>query len=258
MNLEYLKNKTVIITGGARGIGREIALKFADYGCQLAILDIEDDAGQETVAELNEKVPAVYIHCDISSVKEIEASFAKTIEHYGCVHILINNAAIPVRDSLADITEEKWERFTNINMKSVFFFSKIFAEQVKEKRLDYSRIINISSLRAFVTDERHAGYSITKAAVNKITEMFAVTYGKYGLTANAVALGFIITPMTAHYFETPGMEETIKNMSPRGRAITPAEVASTVLFLSSPGAAAINGQTIRIDGGGVCHEGLFA
>lgn len=259
MERDFLRGKNAIVTGGARGIGKEVAMRLAKQGCRLAILDIENEVGQETARELSEFTDAVFYYCDVSVVEKIKEVFCQVVERFGQVDILINNAGIAIRDYISDITEAKWNRFNDINVKSVFFLSQIFAEQVREKGLSYSRIVNMSSIRTILTDDYHAGYCITKTAVNKITQTFAVSYGKYGLTSNAVALGFVTTPMTEHYFkDDPNFAETLRKHSPLGRAITTTEVAATVEFLLSQGAAAVNGQIIAIDGGGTCSEGNYA
>lgn len=258
MNLKFLKGKTAIITGGSGGIGQEIAFQFAECGCKLAILDVDDENGNKLTNQLSDKTEVLYIHCNIASLKEIQNAFKQVTDHFGDIHILINNAGVPVRDYIENITEEKWDLFNAINMKSVFFLSQLFAEQVKERKISDSRIVNLSSIRAHLTDDYHAGYCITKAAVNKITQTFAVSYGKYGLTSNAVALGFVATPMTEHYFKDPKISEILKRQSPLGRAVTTQEVASTILFLVSKRAAAINGQIITIDGGGMSGEGHYS
>lgn len=253
-----LKDKVAIVTGGARGIGKGTAKTLAECGCKIAILDIEDAAGKETVQELSLITDSIYVHCDISVVANIKESFQKVLDHFGLVHILINNAAIPVRNFIKDIDEAKWDTYNDINTKSVFFFSQIFAEQVKEKNPGYGRIINLSSIRAAITDNFHAGYCITKSAVNSITKTFAVSYGPYGITTNAVALGFVATPMTAHYFDDPGAQAMIKKLSPIGRAVEIEDVANTIAFLVSENAGAISGQILTLDGGGTCSDGMYA
>jgi NAD(P)-dependent dehydrogenase (short-subunit alcohol dehydrogenase family) len=252
-----LEGKVAIVTGGSRGIGKDVAGTLGKHGCKIAVLDIEDEIGVETVKQLNEVAEAVYFHCDISNVDEIKGAFQKVVEHFGCVDILINNAGIPIRDYIKDIDESKWDKFNSINVKSVFFFSQIVAEHIKERNTGYGRIVNLSSIRAKGIDTYHAGYCITKSAVNTITKTFAVSYGKYGITSNAVALGFVLTPMTAHYLEDKNFIEMIEKSSPIGRAIETWEVADTIAFFTSKSAGAISGQVLMIDGGGVCAEGIY-
>ena len=248
--MKLLEGKTAIVTGGARGIGKAIVTCLAENGAKAAVLDIEDEAGAETVKELNEITDAIYVHCDVSKVPEIKASFEKCVEHFGGVDIMINNAGIPVRYHLSEFTEEIFDFVVAVNMKSTFFFSQLLAEHVKERGTGYGRIVNLASIRAKMFDYKHSGYSITKEGVVSVTKCFAVGYGKYGITSNAIGPAMVITPMTAHYLDDPGAVEKINAISPIGRAILPEEIANLALFFARPDSGAINGQIVYADGGG--------
>lgn len=244
-----LMGKVAIVTGGSQGIGEGIATALANSGCKVAILDISDARGEQVAERLREVADTMYVHCDVAAVGDIERAFGQVVDAFGGVDILVNNAGVPVRDYIADITEEKWEWFNAVNEKSVFFFSKIVAEHIRERGSSFGRIVNLGSVRSERYDTFHSGYSISKAAVNAITKSFAVAYGRYGITSNAVALGFVMTPMTEHYRGDPAAMEELKNLSPIQRAVEVHEVADTVAFLASVSAGAINGQVLNVDGG---------
>lgn len=252
-----LEKTVAIITGGASGIGKAIAETLAKQQCKITILDIDDEKGAATKEELNKISETEYYHCDVSSIDEITKTFNKVVERFGYADVLVNNAGIPIRDYIEDINEEKWDLFTSINMKSVFFFSQIFAEHIKKRNSGYGRIVNLTSVRSKLFDDYHSGYSITKEAVNSITKCFAVNYGKFGLTANSVGPAFVLTAMTEHYKQDPSAADMIKTISPIQRAVEASEIADLVAFLASKKAGAINGQAILVDGGGTCIPGLY-
>ena len=252
------EGKTAIISGGANGIGRTLVEAFAKNKCNVAMLDIDDAAGKRAEHEVSKFGISRFYHCDVSSIEQINSTFRKIVIDFGGVDILVNNAGVSVRELIEDIDEETWDHFTAVNEKSVFFFSKLFAEHIRERSSGYGRIINMSSIRAKVADATHSGYTITKAAGNAITKCFAVNYGKYGVTANAIAPAFVLTPMTEHYMSDPQAKDIIKTVSPIGRGVDPREIAELALFMASPWAEAMNGQVILMDGGGFCLPGVFA
>ena len=253
------ENAKVVITGGANGIGKTLALGFAKRGSDVAIIDIHGDEAEAVAKEIRGMGRKSFaMQADVSVLDECKAILDKTMAEFGRCDVLVNNAGVSVRELIEDIDEETWDHFTAVNEKSVFFFSKLFAEHIRERSSGYGRIINMSSIRAKVADATHSGYTITKAAVNAITKCFAVNYGKYGVTANAIAPAFVLTPMTEHYMSDPQAKDIIKTVSPIGRGVDPREIAELALFMASPWAEAMNGQVILMDGGGFCLPGVFA
>jgi NAD(P)-dependent dehydrogenase (short-subunit alcohol dehydrogenase family) len=252
-----IENKVAIVLGGGGGIGSEIAHALAMQGCKIAVVDNNEVNGLAVSSEIAAISEAEFFKCDISKLSEIENSFQKILTRFGQADILVNAAGIPVREFIDEIDEEVWERFVSINIKSAFFFCKLFSEHVKGRKSAFGRIVNISSVRADSLDFNHTGYTISKSAVNTITKCFAVCYGENGITCNAIAPGFVETPMTEHYMEDESTASLIKSLSPLGRMVSISEVAALAVFLCSEQAAAINGQVIKIDGGGTSSSGVY-
>lgn len=247
------QNQIAIVTGGANGVGKQITRTLVECGCKVAIFDIKDEEGEMTAQEIGRGGKVVYFHCDVSSTDELKMAFTEAVAHFGKVDILVNNAGIPVRNYIEDITPELWDSINAINMKAVFFLSKLAAEHMRAYGNGRGRIVNISSIRSIVVDDFHPGYNITKAGVNAITRNFAVRYAKWGITTNALALGIVITPMTAHYLDEPENLKRLKS-NPMGRLFEASEVANVVAFLASDKASAVNGQIIGVDGGGALNR----
>lgn len=256
--MNNMNGKVVIVTGGAKGIGRTIAEEFAKQQCKVAILGRDTKAGAKAEEELAAYTTVKFYTCDVSEVAEIKETFERIVADFGGVDILVNNAGISIRDKIEEIDSERWDKYIAINTKSVFFFSQIFAEYVKANNRGYGRIINISSIRSKVIDTTHAGYTITKSAMNAITKCFAVSYGSCGITTNAIAPAFVLTPMTEHYLQDPRATEVIKTISPIGRGLDQTEIANAALFFASPTSGGVNGQILYLDGGGFSFTGVFA
>ncbi len=249
-----LQGKVAIVTGSADGIGKAVARNLAEQGCRLALVDIKDDEGQQAAKELNACGEAAYFHCDLTSMDELTQTFDAILARFGGVDILVNNAGIPVRGSIEEIEPDWWDKFNSINMKAVFFLSKLAAQNMRAK--GWGRIVNISSIRSVLVDNHHPGYNITKAGVNAITQNFAIRFARWGITANALLLGFVRSPMTEHYMSDPAAVDYIKRLNPQGRFIEKQDVADAVLFLVSDKAKAVNAQLITLDGGGTVTRDL--
>jgi 3-oxoacyl-[acyl-carrier protein] reductase len=256
--MKSLSGLTAIITGGASGIGKAIAAELGGAGCELAVIDINPENGTKAEQEFSKVVKCKFYRCNVGDIEEIKAVFEKILADYGKADILVNAAGIPVRDYIEDITPESWEKFMNINVRSVFFFSQIFAEAIRESGSCFGRIVNISSVRAEIFDDFHTGYSLSKAAIEALTKAFAVGYAEDGITANAIAPGFVVTEMTDHYnIGDAKIESIMKSLSPIHRNIKTCEIAAAGLFLASRESSAVNGQIIKVDGGGTCSPGMY-
>jgi NAD(P)-dependent dehydrogenase (short-subunit alcohol dehydrogenase family) len=242
-----LDNKVSLVTGGAGGIGREIALALAKEGSQVAIVDIKQKEGEEIVKQLNQFSKGYFIHSDISKVAHIEQVVQEVYDKFGALDILINNAGISIRTAVDEMTEEEWDRILTINLKSAYFFSKEAARLMKARRSGV--IINVSSIRAIIADKTHAGYAITKAGMIALTKSLAVSLAEFGIRANAVMPGYVLTPMTEHNLSNRQWLEWLREKVPMGRLIDMQEVADAVVFLASQKASGITGESIVIDGG---------
>lgn len=241
-----VKDKVVIITGGGSGIGRETGILFAKEGAKVVIADVNEKAGAETVELIkNAGGEAFFARLDVSNREQAKQVVKETIAKYGRLDVLINNAGI-IQDALVvKMTEEQWDKVIDINLKGPFNCIQAVAGQMISQGSGV--ILNISSIVALYGNVGQTNYAATKAGLVGMTKTLAKELGKKGIRVNAVAPGFIYTPMTEAMPEK--ILEMMKEKTPLKRLGTPADVASTLLFLASDEASFINGAVISVDGG---------
>ena len=242
-----LNNKVALITGGARGIGKAIAVKLASQGADIAILDAgSPEVSERTAQELRELgVRAYASQCDITDYDQVTAAVAQVKEALGGVDILVNNAGI-TRDKLAlRMSPEDFDAVLSVNLKGTFLMIKALYADFMKKRA--GRIVNIASISGLMGNAGQANYSASKAGVVGLTKTIARELASRGVTCNAVAPGFIETPMTAN-MNQDALEEACKSI-PLRRMGKPEDVANVVAFLASDDAAYITGSVVNVDGG---------
>ena len=242
-----LQGKVALVTGGARGIGKAIALKLASLGADVAILDAGDPALSEaTAGEVRALgVKAFAARCDITDFDQVTEAVAKVKEALGGVDILVNNAGI-TRDKLAlRMTPEDFDAVLSVNLKGTFLMIKALYADFMKKRA--GRIVNIASISGLMGNAGQANYSASKAGVVGLTKTIARELAGRNVTCNAVAPGFIETPMTAA-MNQDALQEACKAI-PLRRMGKPEDVAEAVAFLAGDGAAYITGSVINVDGG---------
>ena len=241
-----VKDKVTIITGSGSGIGRETAILFAQEGSKVVVADVNEKAGNEVVETIkNAGGEAFFAMLDVSNRPQTKQVVKDTIEKYGKVDVLINNAGI-IQDSLVvKMTEEQWDRVISINLKGPFNCIQAVVEHMINQGSGV--ILNISSIVALYGNVGQANYVATKSGLIGITKTLAKELGKKGIRVNAVAPGFIVTPMTQ------GMPEKILEMmtekTPLKRLGKPLDIANALLFLASEDANYINGVVLSVDGG---------
>lgn len=241
-----LKDKVTIITGGARGIGRETALLFAREGAKVVIGDFDEDAGRKTLDEiLALGADAFFCKVDVTDRMSVEEMVKKTRERFGRIDVLINNAGITADAFLTKMTDEQWERVIEVNLKGVFLCTRAVAPVMIEQGCGV--ILNASSVVGVYGNIGQTNYAATKAGVIGMTRSWAKELGRKGIRVNAVAPGFIMTEMTARVPEK--VLELMKERTPLGRLGRPEDVAAAYLFLASDEASFINGQVLGVDGG---------
>jgi 3-oxoacyl-[acyl-carrier protein] reductase len=239
--------RTVVVTGGTRGIGRAICLAFAGPGVSIYFnYSSASEAALETerlVADAGGYAKGMQVN--VSSEKEVEGFFEKIIEETGRIDVLVNNAGITRDGLLVRMKEKEWDDVLDVNLKGTFICTKIATKPMMKQR--YGRIINISSVVGISGNPGQANYVASKAGIIGFTKAVAKELSSRGITANAVAPGFIETDMTASLPEKA--KEAMINQIPLGRAGRPEDVAAAVLFLASDSAAYITGQVINVNGG---------
>jgi 3-oxoacyl-[acyl-carrier protein] reductase len=241
-----LKDKVAIITGGAKGIGRETALLFAKEGAGVVICDFDEATGRKTLAELKTLgSDAMFYKVDVTDRLNVQAMVDETKQKYGRIDILVNNAGITVDAFLTKMTEEQWDKVIAVNLKGVFNCTQAVVPIMMEQGSGV--ILSASSVVGVYGNIGQTNYAATKAGVIGMTKTWARELGKKGIRVNAVAPGFIITDMTAKVPEK--VLDLMKSKTPLGRLGYPEDVAKAYLFLASDDASYINGQILGVDGG---------
>ncbi len=241
-----LKDKIALVTGSAQGIGKAIAEKFADAGAHIVISDVNDTLAAETAAEIAKKgVETLALKCDVTEYTSVEEQTKKIVDKFGRIDIVVNNAGVTRDTLMMRMKPEDFDFVININLKGVFNVSKSVAMQMARQR--YGRIINIASISGIIGNPGQANYAASKGGVIALTKTIAKEYCKRGVTANAVAPGFIQTAMTDKLPER-AIDAYLKAI-PLARLGSVEDVAHAALFLASDEAGYITGQTLTVDGG---------
>ena len=240
------KNRVVVITGGASGIGKAAVEKFAREGAAVAIWDVNEVQGKELeLILLNEGFIARFIKVNTAKLEEVETAAKEIIRQFGKVDVLINNAGITRDASLQKMTSEQWQQVLDVNLTGVFNCCKAVSPNMIQN--NYGRIINTSSIVGLHGNYGQANYAATKAGVIAFTKTLARELGKHNITVNAVAPGFIATDMIKTI-----PEKVIAMMTekvPLKKLGTAEDVANTYAFLASDEAQFISGAVISVDGG---------
>jgi 3-oxoacyl-[acyl-carrier protein] reductase len=242
-----LKGKTALITGASRGIGKEIALRFAKEGADVAITNIaDDDEFKSAVQELSKLgVKAKGYVFNVASFEDSQKFVEAIITDFGKIDILVNNAGITRDTLLMRMTEAQWDAVISVNLKSVFNLTKAVLQPMLKQR--GGSIINMSSVVGVSGNAGQSNYSASKAGILGFTKSVAKEVGSRNIRCNAIAPGFIITEMTENLPEDVKSEWI--NKIPLKRGGTPSDVADTALFLASGLSSYITGQTIHVCGG---------
>jgi len=238
--------KLAIVTGGARGIGREICLELSKQNLRIVIFDVSEEAGQKLIDLITSQGgQGLLLKVDVGSYQEVEQAVKIVIDKFKVVDILVNNAGITHDRLILTMKEEDWDRVIRINLKGTFNCLKAVSKYMLRQR--YGRIVNISSIIGLRGNAGQANYAASKAGIIALTKSAAREFARRGITVNAVAPGFIDTPMTKRL--EPEKQRFFISQIPLGRAGKTKEVANLVSFLVSDRAGYITGEVIKIDGG---------
>lgn len=243
-------DKVVIVTGGAKGIGKEVVKGICDGGGTVALLDIDDVAGKDTILELESIAPNNrYYHVDQGDREQVNEVFHKIISDYGKVDVLINVAGIISAKSFDELSPEEWDRTIHINLTGPFNTVNAIWEHFKAN--GGGRIVNVSSVAGKIGGGLlgTSAYASSKAGLNGFTKAIAKEGGKYGIYANAVAPSFTHTSMTTSLSEDPVKNKKVIGIIPLGRRAEPVEIAQMILFFASDAASFITGEIGDADGG---------
>lgn len=245
--MQRFDGKTAVVTGSSRGIGRGVAEQLAELGANVVVNYVSNaGAASEAVNAIRERGgAALAIKADVSLPEEAEALIADTIKAYGGVHILVNNAGITRDRLILRMNEQDWDEVLDTNLKGAFLCTKAVLRPMMRQR--WGRIVNIASIVSMFGNPGQANYTAAKSALIALTRTTAVEMASKGITANAVAPGFIVTQMTEH-LENSRTAPALQRI-PVGRGGSPTDVAAAVIFFASEAASYITGQVLAVDGG---------
>ncbi|RAY16511.1 beta-ketoacyl-ACP reductase [Actinomadura craniellae] len=252
MNPEQTGSRVAIVTGGARGIGAATAVRLAADGFAVAVVDLEESAGKDVVDTITAAGGrAIAVGADVSDAAQVGAAVQRTVTELGPPTVLVNNAGVLRDNLLFKMSESDWDTVMNVHLKGAFLMARAAQEHMVSA--GYGRIVNLSSSSA-LGNRGQANYSAAKAGLQGFTKTLAKELGKFGITANAVAPGFIATDMTAATAARVGVDfEDFKKGAaaniPVRRVGAPEDIAHTISFLVSEGAGFVSGQVIYVAGG---------
>jgi 3-hydroxybutyrate dehydrogenase len=253
-----VKNKVVLITGAAQGIGYEIGKSFAEQGGKVFLTDLQADAVEKAAASLQELgFEAAGLKCDVTNEEEIKQAVVKCVEQFGRVDVLINNAGLQYVSMIEEFPTEKFELLIKVMLTAPFVALKYTLPIMKKQ--GFGRVINMASINGLVGFAGKAAYNSAKHGVIGLTKVAALESAQHGITVNAVCPGYVDTPLVRNQLSSLAetrnvplekvLEEVIFPLVPQKRLLAVEEIANYVLFLASDASKGITGQAAVIDGG---------
>jgi NAD(P)-dependent dehydrogenase (short-subunit alcohol dehydrogenase family) len=245
-----LEGRVALVTGGAHGIGRACVERLQAAGAAVVFCDLDDEAGREVESALaGGSAPVAYVHADVTVEAEVAEAVAAAVDRFGTLDVLVANAGVDRPYDAAEMTEDEWESFLAIDLKSVWLCAKHALPVMRAQRR--GAIVTIASIHAFVTSRGKFPYAAAKSGVIGITRSLALDEGPHGIRANAVCPGYTRTRMLGvEASEDPvGTEREMAAIHPLGRIGEPSEIANVVAFLASDEASFVTGASLLVDGG---------
>ena len=257
--MKRLEGKVAIVTGAALGLGHAMAVRMAEQGARVAVLDVLDAEGEAAAAELRARgFDAAYWHCDVSVEAEVQRVTDAVAARFGRLDVLVNNAGISgANRPTHDITEAEWDRVMAINVKGVFFHTKHAIPHLR--RAGGGSIVNLSSIYGLVGAPDAPPYHASKGAVRLMSKTDAMLYAPDRIRVNSVHPGFIWTPMVEHHLQSSGVTDLeagkgdLARLHPIGRVGVPDDIAWAVVYLASDESAFVTGTELVVDGGYTAH-----
>lgn len=246
-----LRNRGVLITGGASGIGASAVRQFAKQGARVAFLDVQDEAAQKLVSEISLTVAPspIYVHCDLLDISALQKAISDLQTGLGHIYVLINNAANDDRHKFEDVTLEYWDQRMAVNLRHYFFAMQAVIPAMKSAKA--GSIINLSSIGWMIPSVKEVAYVTAKAAIVGLTRTMAHELGPWNIRVNAVLPGAILTDRQRELWWTPEYQAEIMRSQCLKRPLLPQEVANLLLFLAADDSSAITNQSYIIDAGWV-------
>jgi NAD(P)-dependent dehydrogenase (short-subunit alcohol dehydrogenase family) len=250
-----LENRTAIVTGAARGIGKAIALAFAAEGADVAILDIDPPRAEEVAAQIrNQGRRACFVRCDVGFADQVQAAFAEAVRFLGKLDILVNNTGVIRFSKLVDMPEEEWDFIVRTNLKGVFLCSQQAARQMIQQGHG-GRIIAISSIHAVLSEPDAGHYTASKGGIEAFCRTLAAELAPYKITVNYVRPGATLTELTVPLY-TPAVKRALFERIPLKEIAEASWIAAGVVFLASDESRYMTGQHLTLDGGYVMDGSL--
>lgn len=248
LDLFRLDGKIAVVTGASRGLGKAMTLGYAAAGADVVLCGREaitlEPLAEEIRADLGRR--ALVVPFDIAHLPSHAEAVERALSEFGQIDILLNNAGMNVRNASHEYLPEDWDRVLDTNLKGAFFFTQAVGKHMMERR--QGKILNISSMTSYLGLPTVPAYTATKAALQQLTRLLAVEWAEYNIQVNAIAPGWIHTEMTAPLKGTPRYDWVVSK-TPAARFGEPDELAGAAVFLCSPAADFITGQTLAVDGG---------
>ena len=246
-----LENKVAIVTGAGKGIGWGIAKVFSQEGAKVVIVDWDEEAGKKTAEEiLQSGGDALFVHCDVSNEEQVKAMVQATLDKYGRIDVLVNNAGVGVYLAVLEATSEDWDHCLAVNLKGVFLCSKYAIPHMQA--VGKGAIVNISSVHSHATVNGVAPYAASKGGITALTRNMAIDYGP-AIRVNAIAPGWVLTPLIQSIFDgyddPAEQQRLVEQRQVMKRIGQPEDIGHAAAFLASDEASFITGTQLFVDGG---------